>query len=254
MSSYIGKHAGLYDIFYAGKPYAQEAEFIHGLINKHGISKNRKMLELACGTGNHAIEFSRLGYDILATDYSVDMLEIAKQKLLEKSVKVALMDMSEVGSLYEKFGSVVCLFDSIGYLQTNKKLQATFNGVYKSLEQGGVFIVECWHAAAMIKSFEPYRERHFNNDRMTICRKSNTVIDYQNQTCSVSYDISVIDNLANLRYNISETQVNRFFLLKEIELLASISGFTLVSYFGGYDECLTIDEEAWHLLLVLKKL
>jgi ubiquinone/menaquinone biosynthesis C-methylase UbiE len=51
MSSYIGRHAQLYDIFYAEKNYAQEANFIHQLIIKHLPKSSKKLLEIACGTG-----------------------------------------------------------------------------------------------------------------------------------------------------------------------------------------------------------
>src|SRR5262245_47239256 len=88
-SSYIGRHAELYDLFYAEKPYAQEAGFIADCIKKFGSSKQTPhVLELACGTGNHAFEFEKLGYKILATDYSSDMLAQANKKALQTSITV----------------------------------------------------------------------------------------------------------------------------------------------------------------------
>ena len=70
MSSYTGKHAKYYDIFYQDKDYVAEAEFIGQCIKRFGLSEGRRLLELACGTGNHAFALETLDYQLLATDYS----------------------------------------------------------------------------------------------------------------------------------------------------------------------------------------
>ncbi|HSS98073.1 MAG TPA: hypothetical protein VLK33_13625, partial [Terriglobales bacterium] len=74
MSSYLGKHAEYYDTIYADKPYAQEAAVVHACMQNHSRGKTERLLELACGTGRHAFELEKLGYQIVATDYSKDLL------------------------------------------------------------------------------------------------------------------------------------------------------------------------------------
>ena len=69
MSSYAGRHAELYDLFYADKPYAEEAAFVHRCLKKFGASSTREVLELACGTGRHAFELEKHGYRITAIDH-----------------------------------------------------------------------------------------------------------------------------------------------------------------------------------------
>src|SRR5262252_9714364 len=80
MSSYIGRHAELYDVFYADKPYEAEAVFVHQLIQQNSLTGSRSLLELACGTGSHAFVLERLGYQIEAIDYSADMIAVAQRK------------------------------------------------------------------------------------------------------------------------------------------------------------------------------
>ena len=72
-SSYIGRHAALYDLFYAEKNYGDESAFIHRCIQNYQPGA-QKMLELACGTGTHSLLLEKLGYNVIATDYSPDML------------------------------------------------------------------------------------------------------------------------------------------------------------------------------------
>ena len=38
------------------------------------------VLDLACGTGRHAISLSRQGYDVVGLDVSAKLLKIAKQR------------------------------------------------------------------------------------------------------------------------------------------------------------------------------
>jgi len=52
-SSYVGRRAELYDLFYTDKPCYEEAAFIHNCLQTYGHGVNN-ILELACGTGTHA--------------------------------------------------------------------------------------------------------------------------------------------------------------------------------------------------------
>src|SRR5438132_9897215 len=80
MTNYAGRYAELYDLFYSDKPYAEEARFVHECIQKFGTRPTREILELACGTGRHAFELEKLGYQITATDRSEDMQHIASNR------------------------------------------------------------------------------------------------------------------------------------------------------------------------------
>ena len=78
MISYIGRHAALYDIFYQDKNYKNESEFIHEYFCQNG--HGNMLFEVACGTGNHAFEFEKLGYIVTAIDNSPDMIQQAERK------------------------------------------------------------------------------------------------------------------------------------------------------------------------------
>ena len=56
MGIYDGRHAELYDLFYGGKPYAAEAGYLHDLLRRFAKRPVRRVLDIACGTGSHAIE------------------------------------------------------------------------------------------------------------------------------------------------------------------------------------------------------
>src|SRR5215831_8801520 len=117
MSSYNCRHALLYDTFYARKPYRQEAAFVDECLQKFSVRRPERLLELACGTGSHALVLESLGYQITAVDNSPDMLKQAWAKAQEISSRVEfrLQDMRMLDQPEGPFDAAYCLFDSLGY-------------------------------------------------------------------------------------------------------------------------------------------
>lgn len=248
--SYIGHHAELYDLFYAEKPYLEESEFIHHCLQTYG-NDVKTVLELACGTGTHALMLEELGYEISATDYSSDMLTQAqrKGKSSNSRVKFQLKDMRNLETPQNKWDAVICLFDSIGYVATNKNIQDVLNGVRRQLNPGGLFIFEFWHAAAMLKNYDPLRIRRWPIPDGEIVRISETSIDYTLQLCSVIYTIYELMNNGSYQ-TITETQINRFFLVQEMAQFLKLSNFLPLKWFSGYKIDETIDSLVWHIVCV----
>ncbi|MCC8044118.1 MAG: class I SAM-dependent methyltransferase [Clostridiales bacterium] len=85
MASYES-FARVYDLFMSDTPYDEWCEYLHGLLLGCGVADGL-VLELGCGTGQMTGRLSRLGYDMIGVDNSVDMLEIAREKQLEERNK-----------------------------------------------------------------------------------------------------------------------------------------------------------------------
>ncbi len=254
MSTYIGRHAGLYDVFYADKPYAEEAAFVHQCLQRYNVGTTRRLLELACGTGTHALEFEKFGYEIIATDYSKDMLACAQRKAAEvsSSVDFRWQDMRSLDIAERPFDAVICLFDSIGYVQTDEAIKEVLCGVRKALRVGGLFIFEFWHAPAMLRSFEPVRVRRWEVPHGELVRISETQIDYLCNLARVEYTIfEPKENGSHVCHK--DIHVNRFFSLSEMERLLDQSHLSLVSWFAGFDEKTSIDGNTWHIVAVAQK-
>ena len=76
MNSYTGLHARVYDEIYAEKPYVDEARFVHELAGAPG----GKLLDVACGTGRHAVAFADLGYEVTGVDINEELLAAAARR------------------------------------------------------------------------------------------------------------------------------------------------------------------------------
>ncbi len=262
MSSYLGRHAELYDLFYADKPYPAEAAFVDSAVRVHipvadGNARPR-LLELACGTGRHAVELARRGYDIVATDYSTDMLACARRRGAEADSRVAFheADMRRLGDspaiAGQTFDAAYALFDSIGYVQTNDAVVQALAGVRERLRPGGVFVFEFWHAAAMLRGYDPLRVRRWRTAAGEVVRISETTLDAPRQLCHVRYEI--LDLRRDGRFErIVETQTNRFFLVQEMSALVTAAGLTRLEWFAGFDRGQEISEDTWHVVALVRR-
>ncbi|HWP46803.1 MAG TPA: class I SAM-dependent methyltransferase [Candidatus Limnocylindrales bacterium] len=254
MSSYIGRHAELYDIFYANKPYEAEAAFVDQCLQKYSIGKTRRLLELACGTGRHALALEKLGYKIVAVDYSVDMLACARRKITQVSSQVDFrwQDMRALNLPDDPFDAVICLFDSMGYVATNEALKQVLEGVYNHLRPNGLFVFEFWHAAAMLRSYDPVRIRRWSIPGGELLRISETNLKYPQQLSQVTYTVYELRD--NGTYSsFKETQINRYFLVQEMAYWLSSSGFTPLKWFAGFTPDEQITEQTWHVVAVARK-
>ena len=253
MTSYLGRHAELYDIFYADKPYDREAAFVHKCLQQYGHGKVGSLLELACGTGSHALRLEKLGYRITAIDYSADMLTCARQKAAaDSTIDFRLGDMTAFELENKPFEAVVCLFDSIGYVQTNAAIKKVFAGVRDHLRSGGLFIFEFWHAAAMLRSYEPLRVRRWSVPEGELLRISQTELECAEQLSRVAYSIYELNE--NGTYSsLHETQVNRYFLVQEMAGLLTDCGLIPVRWFSGFNDAEPVNESTWHIVAVARK-
>lgn len=258
MSSYLGRHASLYDVFYAAKPYAEEAAFVDRCLREHGgpavEGGPKRLLELACGTGRHAVELQQLGYDVLATDYSDDLLEVARERARSSGAPVRFerQDMRSLTVPGESFDAAVCLFDAIGYVQTNEGIVSTLEGVHRALRPAGLFVFEFWHAAAMLRAFEPARVREWRLADRTVVRISETELLASRQLARVRYRIHELCDDGTF-HQLEETQLNRYFLLQEMAYFLTSCSFDLVAAFDGFTPKTNVDENSWHVVAVARK-
>lgn len=254
MTSYSGRHAELYDLFYADKPYAAEAAFVDQCLEKFSGGTANRLLEIACGTGTHSFHLETPERQIVATDYSEDMLRRARQKADEKWSKVEfqLQDMTQLEVDGAPFDAVICLFDAIGYVATNDALEKVFRGVHRHLRPDGLFIFEFWHAAAMLRHYDPVRVRRWQIGDSFVLRISETTLDVANQLSRVIYSIYEL-NADGTYSNLIETQVNRYFLLQEMTAWLTSSGFTPVKWFAGFTDDETISDDTWHIVAVARR-
>lgn len=136
------KFAFLYDALMQEAPYDQWVAFTENKLKEYGLD-GRRMLDLACGTGELSIRFAQKGFEVTGVDLSAEMLSVAQMKIEEKGLSIPLFqqDMAELEGL-GPFDFVTIYCDSLNYLQTEEQVKKTFSRVYDSLKTGGALFFD----------------------------------------------------------------------------------------------------------------
>ncbi len=136
------KSARFYNAIYTslGKDYPAETQKIHEVIIKHKRSPGNSLLDVACGTGLHAINLSQY-YRVEGLDLDPVILSVARQNYPQ--IPFHHGDMLDF-RLNRKFDVITCLFSSIGYVKTKARLEQAVANMALHLPAGGVLLVEPW--------------------------------------------------------------------------------------------------------------
>jgi ubiquinone/menaquinone biosynthesis C-methylase UbiE len=103
-----------------------------------------RVLDLACGSGRHALELKRQGFEVVGADISPELLEIARRDAEKEGLEVAFVeaDLREL-EFDAEFDIVLSLNDgAIGYLETEAENLRAFEVVSRSLKPGGRHLMQ----------------------------------------------------------------------------------------------------------------
>lgn len=136
------RFAYLYDQLMQDVPYDQWVTVLKQYLAKHNV-EGKKLLDLACGTGELSIRFARKGYQVSGADLSSDMLSVAKDKADRLSLPIQFFqqDMTALDELGE-FDIIGIFCDSLNYLKDEQAVKQTFEGVNRLLKRGGLFLFD----------------------------------------------------------------------------------------------------------------
>lgn len=133
--------AELYDLIYSRfKDYVTETAALHALIQRLHPGA-RTLLDVACGSGEHARLLAERGYDVAGVDLSPEFVALAAAKIPQGDFRVADMVDFDLG---RRFDVVACLFSSIAYACTSERITRALACIARHLADGGVAIVEPW--------------------------------------------------------------------------------------------------------------
>jgi hypothetical protein len=182
------------------------------------------------------------------------MLTYARRKIAGSALSVDFrwQDMRALNIAAPPFDAVFCLFDSIGYIESNEELINVLRGVNSHMRAGGLFLFEFWHAAATVRSYDPVRVLRRSVPSGEVIRISETRLEIPKQLARVTYSIHELNHDGRYR-SLKETQTNRYFSIQEMETWLSSCGFIPLKWFAGYTPDEHIDENTWHVVAVARK-
>jgi len=137
---------------------AAELAFVEGQLQAVGA---RRVLDAACGTGMHALELARRGYEVLGADLSAGMIDRARANAAAANVAVEFK-VAGFGELSAQVGTgfdaVLCLGNSLPHLLTPADLVAGLADFAACLRPGGLLLIQNRNFDAVLSRGERWME------------------------------------------------------------------------------------------------
>ncbi len=250
---YHERFASYYDLFYESRDIAGEVKHAIGLIAPGADASRRglRLLDFGCGTGSHAIEFARHGFDVVGYDISEAMLAKARIKCttLDRAPQFVGGDISDVVERFdpESFDCMVSFFNVLNCIPSVPEIARHLAAMRTLLKPGGRGMLAVWNGAASLADQPHPQVRRWTDpadpDR-EIIRFMVPELDRINQVCRLNYQVLTINHRTGVFEEFqSEHDIHLLTPVHYRHLLAT-SGFQVVGEFpqGRSEEPLTTDD------------
>ncbi|OQY11696.1 MAG: hypothetical protein B6I30_06275 [Desulfobacteraceae bacterium 4572_187] len=245
-------YADAYDLFYENKDYEAECDMIEEMFRRHASGGVSTILDLGCGTGNHAIPLAHRGYRVTGVDRSSEMLKHAKAKAqtqhtAPKKAPQFLKGDVRCLELDQSFDTVIMMFAVLGYQLTNHALSSTLWTIRQHLKPGGLFIFDVWYGPAVLAIRPGDKIKDIPTTDGKMIRMTSGTLDVGRHLCQVNYRLLKIsgDRVEN---DSTESHTMRYFFPMELDMALSFHKFKLQSLTAFPDPEKPADETTWNVL------
>ncbi|MEA2635885.1 MAG: hypothetical protein QOH92_2652 [Chloroflexota bacterium] len=215
-------YLALYDAFLAERTPV-EVDQIEALLRLH---PPRRILDLPCGQGRHAIELARRGYEVTGVDLSDYMLGVAKERAEASGVRVRWLagDMRQALP-GETFDLVLNLFTSLGYFDDEADDRRVVRAATSMLASGGRFLLEVINGERIMGNFQE-REWFTVGQTAVMERRSLDVL---------SHRMVVERTVSSATGDDTSVHAVRLFSGEAVKTMLAAAGFDRVELYGDWD-------------------
>jgi len=199
----------------------QETDFIEKEIE---YNRKIKILDIGCGTGRHAIELAKRGYNVTGIDLSADQLALAKKKARSAGAEVKFLQRDARTLDYlEEFDLVIMICEgAFSLMETDEMNFEILSNATRALKKGGKLIMTTLNGL--------YPLRHAMKDFLN--KQENISIEKSNFNPLTMRDFSKItlEDDSGMKKEIITNE--RYYLPEEIENLLGSLNYNSVSIHG----------------------
>lgn len=236
------KMANYYDrIYHRLVDYEADCDFLTQAFRKHSLQRVQRIVDVGCGTGNHAYILAKWGYRVIGIDLSPEMIKVAKGKHSgdPNDPQFWVMDMRKF-ELTGKFDAVLSMFGGFGYIHRDSEVSGFMTSTKKHLREGGLLIFEFWHTSGLdADSSTPAGRIRWvriveDATGQVIIRLDKSVYDAQTNLLTMTFDHYVVDPGKQLLVEaFAETHATRLYSISEIKHLLAENGLTPLAFYAG---------------------
>lgn len=145
---------------------ALEMPFIEAQLTRLETTGPLRLLDAACGTGQHAIALAQRGYAVCGADLSAGMIERARLNAAQADVKINFRQagFGNLAPVFEAdlnaggFDALLCLGNSLPHLTDGPALAGALADFAKILRPGGLFILQNRNFDAVVAGLKRWME------------------------------------------------------------------------------------------------
>ena len=227
--------APIYNEIMKDVDYEDWADFIDAIIQEHR-PEAVSLLELACGTGQIAMYLEELEcYDITATDFSEEMLEIGQRiaDFREMGIIWKQQDFFNI-NLEQQYDVVMALFDSVNYIRKEEEMLRFFENVAKVMHPKSIFIFDFTTPQHSEVVAEKLNDEGITTDNYRFERRSFYIPTERTHVNEV--EIEKLDtSRENILYRDREVHRQRIYPFAEMKTLIRRSGLEVEAAYEDFD-------------------
>ncbi|PKF88989.1 SAM-dependent methyltransferase [Bacillus sp. BA3] len=233
------RFAYVYDELMKDAPYEKWLMILTAKLEQYGIG-GRKVLDLACGTGEMTVELAQHGFEVTGVDLSDEMLLVANEKAVKLGLSIPLFqqNMAELEGLGQ-FDCVTIFCDSLNYLRDEEDIVKTFSRVHEHLKDGGLFLFD-------IHSIYKMEEIFGDNTFAVNGEEVSYIWDCfpGEEPYSVEHDLSffVRDDESGLYDRFDELHYQRTYPVEQYKKWLEQAGFTVSEILADLEEAPLVTE------------
>ena len=202
-----------------------ECDFIE---KEAGYNKDIKILDIGCGTGRHAIELTKRGYNVTGVDLSESQLFRARQKAREQKLDIKfLMHDARLLPFNKEFDLAIMLCEGgFPLMETDEMNYQILESAAKALNDSGKFIFTTLNG--LFPLFHSVKEFLANES------KEGNATYNQNSFDLMTFRDRNITTFTDDDGNEKELDCNeRYYVPSEITWLLKSLGFKLINIYGA---------------------
>jgi SAM-dependent methyltransferase len=253
MTPFAENYAKQYDRLYTDKDYSAECDVIETLLARSDTPV-RRILDLGCGTGGHALPLAQRGMHVTGVDRSAGMLACAREKANSLGLvdRIALHHSPIQGfDCGRTFDAVTCLFAVLSYLTSNDDLFAGLETARRHLAPGGIFIFDFWHGPAVLTDRPTERTRVIEHAGTRTLRHARPEFDFAANVVRVHYHLLELHG-SEVVAETNETHAMRYLFRPELDFFCAQAGFELTAFHPFLKPDRPATERDWNVTAVAR--
>lgn len=226
------RFAEVYDSLMNDVDYAAWAAHYASMFEASGIAPHR-VLDCACGTGGMTFALYGLGYQMTASDISIEMLSRASDKARRMGIALPFIkqDMRCLKA-HKPMDAIVCACDGVNYLLKPSHVEGFMKSARETLRKGGGLFFD---VSSAYKLSTVVGDQTFGEDRDSLCYlwQNNYDKETKRSIMELTFFLKADGDKGELYECFRETHVQRAYEVDEILSMLKVSGFRDIRAYGG---------------------